>query len=256
MSNQPKILLLDIENSPNLAYVWGKYQQDVVQFEREWFILSYAYKWLNDTKVQAKALPDYKKVFKKDSTNDEELLKDLWKILNEADIIIAHNGDEFDIKKINARFVFHGLTPPAPYKTIDTLKVARRYFQFTSNKLGDLAEHLKVGKKMETGGFELWIQCIKENLKAWKKMVEYNKQDIVLLEKVYYALRPWDTYHPNMGVYLQENVCSKCGSNKLQSRGTYVAKSLLYNRFQCQDCGSWMRTYKTAQKTTKPMIAV
>ena len=120
MSNQPKILLLDIENSPNLAYVWGKYQQDVVQFEREWFILSYAYKWLNDTKVQAKALPDYKKVFKKDSTNDEELLKDLWKILNEADIIIAHNGDEFDIKKINARFVFHGLTPPAPYKTIDT----------------------------------------------------------------------------------------------------------------------------------------
>lgn len=252
----PKILLLDIENSPNLAYVWGKYQQDAIKFEREWYILSYAFKWLNETKVQAKALIDYKKVFKKDSTDDKELLNDLWKLLNEADIVIAHNGDEFDIKKINARLVFNGFPPPAPYKSIDTLKMARRYFNFTSNKLGDLADHLNVGKKLDTGGFELWIKCMSGDEKAWKKMVEYNKQDVVILEKIYYALRPWDTYHPNLGVYLKDRVCSKCGSGKLQSRGVYIAKTLTYNRFQCQDCGSWLRSYNREKSINKPLIAV
>src|SRR5579872_2275261 len=145
MGNKPKILLLDIENTPNLGYVWGKWQQDVVGFVQEWYIISYAYQWIDENKVYAKSLPDFAKQFKKDPTDDKKLLETLWELINEADIIIAHNGDEFDIKKINARFALHGMTPPAPFKTIDTLKMARRYFNFTSNKLGDLAKFLGVG---------------------------------------------------------------------------------------------------------------
>src|ERR1700688_4966752 len=100
-----KILLLDIETSPNLGWVWGKYQQDIIKFNKEWFILCFAAKWLDQSQIITKRLPDYN-LYKKDSENDREVVRALWELLDEADVVVAHNGDEFDIKKINARIVF------------------------------------------------------------------------------------------------------------------------------------------------------
>lgn len=242
MLNKTKILLFDIETSPNLGYVWGKYEQDVISYTKEWYMLSFAYKWLGEKKTYAYALPDFKG-YKKDKTNDYELVKKLHELMNEADIIIGHNCDQFDIRKTNARFIAHGLTPPSPYKTVDTKKVAKRYFHFNSNKLDDLGRYLKLGQKLSTGGFDLWLGCMGGNPKAWKTMVEYNKQDVILLEEVYNTLLPWISNHPNVNV-IDENEfgCTNCGSEHLQKRGIGFNSVTKYQRYVCVDCGKWSKS--------------
>lgn len=114
----------------------------------------------------------------------------LWKLLNACDICIAHNGDRFDIKKINARFLFHGLPPPRPYKTIDTLKISRRNFGLSSHRQDDIGKFAGTGRKLKTDK-DLWLDCIKGKKKALKQMKFYNAQDVVLLEKNYRKFLPW-----------------------------------------------------------------
>ena len=233
-----KILLFDLENSPNLGWVWQKYEQDVMRFDKEGVMLSFAYKWLGEKTVKAHALPDFR-LYKKDKLNDTELVKVLHKLFNEADVIIAHHGDNFDIKKSNAYFAKAGLLPPTPYKTVDTRKVAKRYFRFNSNKLDDLGQYLDLGKKLPTGGIDLWFDCMAGDKKAWKKMVAYNKQDVVLLEKVYLKLLPWITNHPDVGIDLDK--CKNCAGSNFMKRGISVQRNGRYQRLQCSDCGAWDR---------------
>jgi DNA polymerase elongation subunit (family B) len=236
-----KVLVFDIETAPNLAYVWGKYEQNVIDYEREWYMLSFAYKWLGEKTTRVCSLPDYKN-FKKDKTDDKALVTELHKLFDQADVIVAHNGDQFDIRKSNARFVVHGLTPPSSYKTVDTKKVAKRYFNFNSNKLDDLGNLLGLGRKLKTGGFDLWLGCMGGDMKAWKLMCTYNKQDVVLLEEVYLKLRGWMTNHPNMNVTEGTlHNCPVCHSHRLQARGYSVTRASQFKRYQCQDCGGWSR---------------
>ena len=243
-TDSPRILMFDIETAPNLSYTWEKWETNVIEHQRDWYMLSFAYKWLGDSKVHAYALPDFHG-YKKDMENDHMLIQKLWDLFNEADIIIAHNGDEFDIKKTNARFLYHGMLPPKQYKTIDTKKVAKSNFKFDSNSLNDLGKQLGVGVKMDTGGFATWKGCMTGNLKAWERMVKYNKVDVELLESVYMKLRPWIKNFPITHVY--DGSCYHCGSNHLQSRGHQVTRTATYKRYQCQDCGAWIKGDKVKE---------
>jgi len=246
-----KVLLFDIETAPNLAYVWGKWEQDVLSFKEHWYMISFAYKWLGERETFIWSLPDFK-TYKKDPRNDELLCRKLWKLFDEAEIIIAHNGDAFDIKKSNARFLKHGLEPPSPYKTIDTLKVARKYFKLDSNKLDDLGDYFNIGRKLQTGGFNLWLGCIAGEKEAWNKMTEYNKRDVVLLEKVFYKLRGWMVNSPNMNL-IQGTIfnCPVCGSEHTHKRGYNMTKVAIYQRWSCLNCGAWSQGEKV--KRDKPL---
>lgn len=202
-------------------------------------MLSFAVKWLDEKNTKVYTLADFKG-YKKDKTNDRLLVKKLWEYLSEADVVIGHNGDGFDIKKSNARFIYHSFMPPAPNKTIDTLKVARRHFKFTSNKLDNLGNILGVGRKVAHEGKHLWLSCMNGDMKAWKTMAKYNKQDVVLLEKVYLKLRPYMTSHPDRNVVDgTKGKCPACGSDKMQKRGYSITTTRKYQRLQCQDCGRW-----------------
>jgi len=236
----PKILLFDIETMANKAYVWGKYEQNVLSFDSEWYILTFAYKWLGDSKTEAYALPDFK-TFRRNKQNDRELCLKLWELLDEADIVIGHNCLEFDIKKANARFAYHGLTPPSPYKVVDTRQIARRYFKFNSNKLDDLGQHLGLGAKVKHSGWEMWLgAAVHNDKKSWEEMVRYNKVDVDLLEKVYLTLLPWITTHPNYNLYTGSiHTCPNCGGKHLQKRGFHLTRVTKHQRYQCQDCGAW-----------------
>jgi predicted PolB exonuclease-like 3'-5' exonuclease len=236
-----RILLFDIETIPNLAYVWGKYEQDVVEFTREWYILCFAYKWLEEKKVTTHAIWDFR-TYKKDKENDKELCRKLWELFDQADIIIAHNGNTFDIKKANARFLVHNLPAPSPYKSIDTKLVAKRYFNFNGNSLNDLGQTLKLGKKIQTGGFELWKGCMFGDKNAWKKMIKYNKHDVLLLEKVYLKMKSWMDNHPNIGLLNgDKRACPNCGSNNVKKRGFNYSRITSYQRYYCKTCGAWSR---------------
>src|SRR5690606_40576567 len=127
----------------------------------------------------------------------------------------------FDLPRLNTEFVMMGLTPPAPYRSIDLLKVVRQNFQFTSNKLAYVSEQLGLTGKVKHEGHELWIKCMAGDPKAWAKMKKYNVQDVRLLEELYEKPKPWIKAHPNWGLYsdTQDTVCPTCGSADLAGRG-------------------------------------
>lgn len=234
------ILIFDIETAPKRAYVWGLWKQNIApssQLISDTFMLTWSAKWYGKKKVYgSKLTPD--EVLNED---DSRICAELHEMLSEADAVLTHNGDKFDIPVVNSRFVLNGMTPPAPSKSIDTLKIAKKHFRFTSNRLDYLGEILGVGRKIDTGGFSLWERCMRGERKALSDMLKYNKQDVVLLEEVYDKLRPYSSTHPSHSIFKHGMVCPKCGSSHLQARGFSVTNTSKFQRFQCQDCGGWSR---------------
>lgn len=232
-----KILFFDLETTPNIIYAWGRYEQNAIDIVDDWHLLCFAYKWFGE-----------KEVFTMNTKKEVDMVKYLWQLFDKADVIVAHNGDQFDIKKVNALFIKYGMKPPASYKTIDTKKVAKKYFRFDSNKLDDLGRYLGLGRKIQTGGFELWKGCMDGDKKAWKTMLDYNKQDVILLEKVYLKMRSWITNHPNLNLFNnEEHTCPNCGSHKIHKRGYGVTRSAKYQRYACQECGAWSTGEKVGE---------
>lgn len=239
MNEKPRILLYDLETSPYQIEAWGTYQTDALRIVRESYILCVAYKWLGEKTTHVVALPDFKKQYKKDRENDRELIKKLHGLFDEADIIIAHNGDKFDQKRSQGRFLRHKLPPPSPYRSIDTLKVARKYFALPSNRLDSLGEQLGLGRKVQHTGKKLWFDCMDGDMAAWKLMKKYNKQDVDLLEAVYLVMRPWIANHPNLSVWHGQDACPACDSTNLHFKGYRHTQTQTYKRFRCRDCGKW-----------------
>lgn len=248
---EPKILVMDIETSPILGYVWDLFDQNVAinQIHTDWCILSWSAKWYGDpaSKIMYK---DNRK--KRNYLDDKQLVKSMWKLLDEADIIITQNGKSFDEKKLNARFAIHGLPPPSSFRHIDTCLIARKKFKFTSNKLEYLAK--KLNKKYNKfahkkyPGFELWRECMKGNIDAWNHMEKYNKQDVLALEELYTRLIPWDS-SINFSIYSggEHHVCS-CGSRKFNKRGFFFTNTGKYQRYKCKKCGRETRDRKKVTK--------
>ena len=249
-----KVLFYDIETAPNLAYVWGQYEQNVVQQYREWYLMCFAYRWEHQKKTKVVSLTDFE-LYNEDPEDDREVAQALWNLFDEADIVVAHNGNRFDMRKANARFIVHGLSAPTPVQQIDTLKVARKYFMFNSNKLGDLGQHLKLGKKESTGGFELWVGCMKGEEKAWKRMIKYARQDVNLLMDVYYKLRPFMTTHPNKNLINEtEGACPTCCGTHLMRRGYRRTRTTSYVALQCMDCGAYCRERMKSNEVTPKVL--
>jgi hypothetical protein len=236
-----KILILDIETSPNIAYVWRFWKENVgaKQVLENGTMLSFAAKWLGDSTVF------YEDV---EHQSELEMLTVLFRLLDEADIVVAHNGDKFDLPHIQGRGLVLGLPPPSPYKTVDTVKVARYEFNFPSNSLEYLSNVLslkvKKGGHKKFPGFELWLGVLAGNPEAWAEMKEYNIDDILALEELYLKMRPYMRRHPNTGVFDDHSdpVCPKCSSNDIHWRGYAHTNVGRYHRFQCNVCGGWGRS--------------
>lgn len=236
MSSKAKVLFFDIESSPNVSYTWGKYDQNVIEFLEEGYLLCVAYKWLGQKKAKVIALDDFEG-YSGGNKYEKRALVAFWKLLDEADIVIGHNGDRFDIRKLNAYFLRHDMQPPSPYKSYDTLKVARKNFMLNSNKLDDLGQYLGVGTKAPHSGFETWRGCMNGDPKAWKVMKKYAKQDVDLLEEVYHKLKLWDKSHPSFHVYSgQRDGCPTCGSYDAQKRGWRYTNTARYQSYCCNQC--------------------
>lgn len=237
-----KILLLDIETSPNTAYVWGLFQQNVAitQIKDTSKVLCYSYKWYGDKNV----------VWARG-----ENLETIHKRLDEADVVVHYYGKRFDIPVLNRAFVKAGMPPPSPIKQIDLKEVVKNNFKFASNKLDHVAQELGLGKKEDTD-FQLWVDCMNDVPEAWEKMESYNIQDVLLLEKLYDRLMPWIKNHPNHGLYNGgQPVCPNCGKHHVQKRGFAFAQALKYQRYQCQSCGNWFRDKVALNLKEKPVYA-
>lgn len=240
----PKVLVYDIETAPILAHVWGLWENNVGlnQIDRDWHVLSWSAKWLGDT-------PD--KVMYMDQRNakniedDSAILKKIWELLDEADVVITQNGKNFDQKKLNARFILNGFQPPSSYRHIDTKQIASKIFAFTSTKLeymtGKLNTTYKKLKHEKFQGHELWTECLKGNLEAWNEMEKYNRYDVLALEELYNKLIPWDN-SINFNVFHDDEVhVCKCGSTNFTKNGHCYTSNGKYQRYRCKSCGAETR---------------
>lgn len=240
INTSAKVLILDIETAPILAYTWGIWNQNIQTQNicTDWFCLTWAAKWLFEDKVYSGKLTS------KEAKNqdDSRIIKGIWNLLNEADIVIAHNGQKFDLPKLNSRFIINKLHPPLPYQQIDTLQHIRRQFGFTSNKLDYVNHLLNLPRKKENDGMPLWVGCYKGCNKALSEMLAYNIEDVRILEETYLRIRAWIKPHPNMGLFILDETqhrCPSCGSEDLQMQGKeYKTTANSYEQFRCNNCGS------------------
>lgn len=233
----PKILIWDIESSPIIGYTWGLYEQNVIGVIQDWRLLTVSWTWYGSNEYHAKQLCDFKG-YKKGSLDDFTITKFVRDLLDEADYSVAHNGNAFDVKKVNAKFAEHNLTPPSPHSQIDTLQVARRNMKMSSNKLDSLGAIFGLGRKINHSGFELWTRCMAGDKEAWEEMREYAVQDVVLLEAVFERLLPW-IKGLNYGLFTSDFVCTNCGCKSLHKRGTFKTPTTSKPAWQCEGCGAW-----------------
>lgn len=250
---QPKVLIFDIETAPILAYVWGLWENNVGlnQIKSDWYAISWSAKWLDSKTVMYKDQRHAPNI-----EDDKELLKDIWELLDKADIVVTQNGKSFDSKKLNARFVINGMQPPSSYRHIDTKILAKRHFSFTSNKLEYMTDKLCTKYKKldhkEFPGFSLWSECMKGNQKAWREMEKYNKHDVLSLEELYKVLIAWDS-SINFNTYNEDHevtVCT-CGSKSFEKRGFFYNNGGKFQRFRCTACGNETRSRKNLLNSEK-----
>lgn len=260
VNHTAKILILDIETLPIEAYTWGIWQQNIGinQIKKDWTLLSWSAKWLFDSRVYSAILTP--KECKQ--RNDKRITNAIWSLIDEADIVIAHNAKKFDLKKLNTKFVMHGLNKPSHYEVIDTLPHLRKQFGFTSNKLDYVNKLLGLDRKNESGDFTLWEACVKGDKESLERMIKYNINDVVILEETYLRIRNWIVPHPNVGLHVDDNLvaCPTCGSEHLSETGKhYTTQVNQYTELRCDDCGSLSRSRKSVtslKKRTKLIVSV
>lgn len=230
----PAVLVLDIETLPILAYVWGAWEQDlnIDSIVKDWSVLAWSAKWLGDDKIVSDVLSGKEAL----ARDDKRLVKNAWKMIDKADVIIGHNSKAFDIKKLNTRFMFNGLTPPSSYKHIDTFLAAKSVFGITLNKQDYIAKYLGIQQKLSTS-FQLWIDCDNGKKKALKQMRAYNENDVLMLEEIYLRIRQWIPSHPNLATIAQVDACPVCLGSYHKS-GIYYGPRNRYTEYVCDKCST------------------
>lgn len=240
-TKQPKILLLDCETSPLQVLAWGTWKQHIphTSIIEDSFLICWSARWLFDSNMMCDVLTPQEAIDK----NDNRIVNSAWKVLEQSDLIIAHNGKRFDLPYLNYRFVMNGLKPPSPFQVIDTLEKARKHFKFSSNRLDYLGTLIRNKGKIKTD-IELWKGCLDGKEESLNQMLEYNKEDVNLLEEVYLFMRPFLHSHPNTAIYQEatEPSCPTCGSVDITECGHYTTMVNRYLAFRCNSCGAICRS--------------
>ena len=246
---KPKILLLDLENSPSVVVTFGRFKQNIHQdavLQEGGWLLSYAYKWLGENEVKGNVLTPEEAI----AADDSGLCMELHELVEQADILIYHNGLGYDLPLLKARMLINGLPPIRKVKSIDTLVLAKE-LKMNSNKLNSLCRQLGIGEKLKHEGLELWVNCMKGDKNALEHMLEYNKVDITLLEELYLAIAPYSNRHPNLAVYSNNDKprCGVCLSDEVKPTGNIVSTNLSrFEEYVCE-CGA---RFKSKQSITSP----
>lgn len=219
-ANKVKIFIGDVETSASVVYSFSRFKAFIKpdQVIKEPYLLTWAGKYVGNPNIISYKLTDFPETFEEDCSNDLELVKALWKILDDCDIFVAHNA-KFDVGWFNQRCLFWGLNPPSPYKVIDTLRELKQICALPSNSLAASANYFELpNRKLDNAGWSLWQRCMEGDKEAFLEMETYNIGDITTLEDLYLKLRPFMKCHPNVALYLnvEREACVACGSTHLE----------------------------------------
>lgn len=236
--SQLKFNVLDIETKPLVSYHWGLFKQFISldQIIDHGGLLCFAVKTIGDDDTQ---------FYSEWDLGQDRLIREAYRIIEETDVLITYNGERFDAKKLNAEFVQKGLPKPPPYKHVDLYKENKKNFSFPSGKLDYLAQRVVDDHKTPHQGFQLWIDCMNDDEEAQALMERYNRQDVVLTEKIYLEHLSWWHYQPHLATFLEgREICPKCGSEDMQVLKAGVVRTALqeYQLYQCTECKSYARS--------------
>jgi hypothetical protein len=227
-------LFFDIETSFNIGIFWRAGYNQTIRPEdiiHERAIICVCWKWEGEDKIHSLTWDR--------NQSDKQLLEKFIKVLNEANEIIAHNGDRFDVKWLKTRCLFHRIPMFPRYQSVDTLKIGKAQFNFNSNKLDYIAKFLGVGEKMEHEGLDLWKKIIlHKDKESLTKMVDYCKQDVVILEKVYNELKNYAPHTFNYAAYNYDEkwACPECASLHTTLNKTHTTRQGVIKRYmRCSD---------------------
>lgn len=253
MATPLKVLVFDIETAPLLAYIWQAKTEYVAYdfLEQDFYIISWAAKWRGEEWLYSDVLTP-KEAREQDDTRIVDSLADM---VREADIVLAHNGDYFDVPKLNARLVSLGAEPMGSKQTIDTKTLSARSFKLAYNKLDYLGDKLVGDRKIDTGGFELWRRCFFGEQAALDEMLAYNEQDVILLEEVFEKMLPYVKRLPRLvePEHDGEHACPFCGGTHLTKRGYHRTNTGTYQKYQCGGCLRYSRV-RTAEKRRLALV--
>lgn len=230
-----KILVVDIEWSPALAYVWRMFDENISpdQLVNPGGLLCFCWHWVGSK--QYSFMSEWE-------DGKPNMAKVLRALLDEADAVVTYNGDRYDLPKIRGHLMLEGEKPFAPPTSIDLIKTVKR-FGFVMNRLAYIAPLLDVGNKMKHEGFQLWRSVLAGDVKAQERMKKYCVQDVKVTTALYSRILPYIFDHPNLGDTGGE--CGACGSGHSQHRGFRRSKYFKTQRLQCQDCGAWSTGTRT-----------
>jgi len=249
---EPMVFVYDIECTGLLGYSYGMWETNIHKVMEYPILLSFAYTWYdisraNDPtykpKIICRTLADTD-TYEVNPKDDTLLIKELYALRNQADVLIGHNSKQFDDKVSNMFFMkYNNLNPPVPVQQLDTKIMAKQIGRFPSNSLNQLADFFGIGHKTETTHADLWFDSItggKDGRKAMKKMAVYNKQDVNLTIGVYQRLKPWYRTPVNFArIANLELACPNCLKSNYHQEGTRPTKTGRYQRYQCNECFHW-----------------
>lgn len=163
-----------------------------------------------------------------------------WEVYDKADIIVGHNVARFDSKHLQTGWLELGLPMPSPYKTVDTLAVARKHFGMESNTLDAICKRLGVPHKTDKYEVQVAKDACAGDVKMQRKLRAYNCGDIVASEGLYDRLRGRIPNHPHVtsGNSLDALHCNQCNGRNLDRNGVKLADQILYLLYRCDSCGA------------------
>lgn len=216
------------------------YETGILRVEERQRLMSFAYQWVGEKKITGLTLYDTE-TYNVDPKNDKLLVMQLHKVMSQADLLLGQNSDNFDIKMANYFFIMNDLTPVPPTRSIDTKKIAKRYFRFNNNTLDNLGEELGFGGKTKITYKDLWVDAfIKGDKKAWKLMNDYCKNDVDKTTKIYLKMRGFMRSHPNLARISGEfDACPFCGGFNYRIRAYRHTNIGRYHQYSCNDCDGY-----------------
>lgn len=248
----PRVLLFDVESTPSIVATFKRWKVNIGPdsvLQEGGYLLSICYKFLGDKNVTKLVLTP-KEAREGD---DSRIVAELYEVFEKADVVVGHNAASFDVPLFKTRLLDNRMPPPKTVKVIDTLKIAKS-LKFNSNKLDSLGHYLEVGRKIPTEGMKLWLDCMKGDKNALKKMLDYNEQDVILLEDVYLKIRAFDPNPVNAGQYYNDGKihCPVCGSTDLTHTDNKVYTQVSeFEEVVCNDCNHRSRTRKPLNDKTQ-----